>query len=62
MVDVSKYIFPTYYDRVQPLKESFSAQRINGDLQFQMAMYFNAFLLPVYTVIEVGTLYWKVER
>jgi hypothetical protein len=67
----TNYLFPKYYDRVQPLKENFVgkvedfdklAQRINGNVTFQMLIYYNMLFMPIYYFVEFVTMIWKVFK
>jgi hypothetical protein len=53
-------LFPSYLDRVKPLKEAYYAEEIQGSLPFQMLIYFNIYFFPFWWVGIIGSWWWKV--
>ncbi|KAI8910942.1 hypothetical protein EDD86DRAFT_203994 [Gorgonomyces haynaldii] len=54
------FLFPTYYNKVTPLKQTFVSQDIVANLPFQMMLYYSALLYPFFSVGGLLVTFWKV--
>ncbi|KAI8897743.1 hypothetical protein BC833DRAFT_620966 [Globomyces pollinis-pini] len=57
---LSKYLYPEY-STVKPLKEDFYAHEIVASLPFQMLMYINILLFPIYLFGSLASFFWKMK-
>lgn len=55
-------IFPSYYDKVVPLKQTFQSQDIIADTAFQNLIYYNIYLYPMTAFGAISTVLWKIAN